>query len=209
MNARLSLPLGLLQGLSALTALGGEPPDSPTDNGPHDVHINMNVSDSVDSDGGSISMARNKLVVKVKGNADAKVASDGGLSIDGTPVAVSDDGRQALKDYYSQGKAVVDQGKAMGKEGVYFAFNTMGNVFASLLTGSEREADKRVEKDARDFQNRAEALCASLDALRQAQDAAGKAVPEFVPYAGVVTAKSVDDCNQDARNGVQVEDAKH
>jgi hypothetical protein len=198
MNMRLCLPLGLLLGLSTFAALGADEPAAPPAGGEHDVHINMHVSDSIDSDGGSISMAGKDVLVKVKGIADARVTADGSLSIGKKPVTVSADGRKALLIYHDQGRSVVDQGKAMGKEGVYFAFNTMGNVFASMLTGSDDEASHRVEKDAKKFQKRAEALCNTLGELRDAQDAVASAVPEFAPYAGVVTAKSVTDCNKDA-----------
>lgn len=195
MNACLRLVMGALLGLSAAAAAADEPATAH-----HDAHVTISVSDSVDSDGGSISMSDKAVVVHVKGSADAHIDGKGDLSIDGKPVTVSEDGRTALVAYHDQARSMVNQGKAIGKEGIHFAFNTLGTVFSSLLTGDADQIDGRVEKKARKLRDQARALCSTLGTLRQAQDSVVASVPEFAPYGGVVTGKSVEDCEKDARD---------
>lgn len=143
--------------------------------------------------GGGISLRNGSVVIKAKGHDTARVSGDGGLRIGDDEVAVSPRGQAALRRYNADAQQFTDEAVDLGLHSADFALHTIGQVFAGLLDGSTDHASREAERGSQVIEAQARALCERLQDLRQAQDAAADAVPEFRPYA-LIRNQDTDDC---------------
>lgn len=142
---------------------------------------------------GSISLKNGAVLVKSRDHGKARVESDGSLQVGGEPVKLTPQGQAALARYNATALAFTDQALNLGMESADFALHTIGEVFNGLVNGNPDQAGKEADRGGWALEQKAKALCARMDQWRQAQDAAALAVPEFRPYAVIVT-RDTQDC---------------
>lgn len=150
-------------------------------------------------DNGSVSLKNGAVVIKVKGQDQARVSGDGKLSIGGTDVTVSPQAQLALAKYNADALVFTDQAKDLGLESANFALHTVGQVFKGLLHGTVDQAGDEADRGSKVIEAKAQLLCQRMDEWRVAQDAAVQVVPEFRPYA-VIGVDDTKDCFVDSKD---------
>jgi hypothetical protein len=156
-------------------------------------HASSSHHGAMSFDKGSISFKHDSVVIKARGQEEARVAGDGTLSIGGDEVALEPQAKAALSRYNAQGSLFVDQAMNLGLDSAGFAVHTVGQVFKGLLEGDPDRAGQEAEQGGHALEEQAKALCGRLDQWREAQDAAATAVPQFRPYA-VIGSNDGHDC---------------
>lgn len=152
------------------------------------------------ADKGSIRLKAESVSVHANSQStDARVGADGRLWIGERAVELSDPAQAALRDYHRDVVALQKHAMAFGAAGAQFGLQTVGEVFAGLLTGKAEQAGARAQARGQAFKAEAKALCGRLDAIRTAQQAAADAAPAFAAYA-VLTRKDIDDCLHDVED---------
>jgi hypothetical protein len=100
-----------------------------------------------------------------------------------------------LLDYRQQVIRLGEAGLAIGSEGGALAARSMRRMLFAVLTGTTARAERQIDADAARIEAKAHALCAELDAVRQAHERATGLVSELRPY-GDISQKDMEDCRQ-------------
>ncbi len=140
-----------------------------------------------------ISIHDGSVAVHARSAPDAEVTTAGDLSIDGKVVAVTNDQRDLLKQYYAQVIAIRNDGIATGKAGAAMAGHAIGSVASGLAHGNPDSIGPAIESRAKGIEAKAMAVCNDVETLRAKQTAIASAVPAFKPYA-LIDANEVKDC---------------
>jgi Protein of unknown function (DUF2884) len=142
---------------------------------------------------GSFNLRDGAVVISAAAAPEARVASDGRLTIDGRDVAVSDAQRAALVRYYDAATGVLQSAMATGAAGAEVGQAAASGVAAGLAKGDVSDLKAKVEAQAEDVRRQATKICESLAEVRAAQDALAAQLPAFGPYT-VVSAEETASC---------------
>ena len=155
---------------------------------------------AADGDGSAIRLQNGDVVITPDARPEARVSAQGTLSIGGRAVVVTPAQRAQLRAYHRDAFAVLRSGLAIGKAGAAMAGSVVGSVIGHLADGSTRGIQHAADQQADRIRQQAAALCAQLDVLRRAQDAAAADLPAFAPYA-VLKSDAARDCRGAAHHG--------
>ena len=160
----------------------------------HDDHHDHASGTQYKPGDGAIDLQDGTVVIRAGGTTgEARVGSDGSLTIDGKPVEINPAGRAALKDYDSAAIAIQDHAVAIGVAGAKFGWNTLRDVVHGLFTGKSDEAGRNAEEGAQALADSVQKLCGRLGGMYKSQQDAAAAIREFQPYA-VISKRQVDEC---------------
>lgn len=190
--ARLNWMAASLMGAMVLTAsLAGCGKDS-----------NLNFISSGDSNllHGGIRIHAGVVTLHADGAPEAALNAAGDLSIDEHAVALNADQRKLVLDYYRNATAIRQHGIETGKAGAAIAGSAISSVAKGLASGDTDSIDKEVDAKTALVTKAAMKICTDLAAIKVAQDALAVQLPAFKPYASIVNAGSVTDCEQDDKN---------
>lgn len=155
------------------------------------------------SDFGSTSIANGGIRVHhgvatlhVSGAPNAAISADGELRIDGRIVSTNPAQQQLLKRYAQAALAVREHGIATGKAGAAVAGAAIQGIAASIASGDSNQIDKHVDAKAKQVEAAANLICLDIVQIRTAQNALATELPAFKPYASILNANQVDDCNK-------------
>lgn len=126
----------------------------------------------------------------------AALSPEGDLLIGGEKVAVTPEQRALLLAFRTRLAGIAEAGAEVGIQGAAIATTAMKEAAKAALSGDTTSIEERMKEDAAAIKIAAQALCARLPALLEAQRAAAEAVPEFQPYA-TMTEKDVLECTVD------------
>lgn len=160
----------------------------------------------------------NGVAVKVNGSHTgrrsdlprAEITPQGGLLIDGKPVAVTPQQQALLNDYRGQLIGIAEAGMDIGAQGADLGFKAAGEALKAVLSGDASDAiEKRVEAQTAGIKAAAKRLCGRMPALLASQQRLAAAVPAFGPYA-TMQQSDIDDCAKDidGENVAGIPDAK-
>ena len=145
---------------------------------------------------GRITISGDEALVHVKGAPDAAIGAAGSLRIGQDVVATTPAQQALLRDYYRNAMAVREHGIATGKAGAATAGQAISSVAKGLASGNTDNIDKEIDAKAARVEQEAQKICLDLVGVKAAQDALATQLPAFKPYAGIVDADAVDDCDK-------------
>jgi hypothetical protein len=145
---------------------------------------------------GSFNVRDGQVVISANPAPEARISSDGRLTIDGRDVAVSEVQRAELVSYYRAATGVLQQAIATGAAGAGVGAAAVSGIAAGFAKGDLSELKGKVEAQANVVRHEAMKICENLADLRTAQDALAAQLPAFQPYA-VVSAHEAASCAED------------
>jgi hypothetical protein len=156
----------------------------------------MNNFGSTSIANGGIRVHHGAATLHVSGAPNAVISADGELRIDGRIVSTNPAQQELLKHYAQAALAVREHGIATGKAGAAVAGAAIQGIAASIASGDSNQIDKHVDAKAKQVEAAANLICLDIVQIRIAQNALATQLPAFKPYAGILNASQVDDCNR-------------
>lgn len=145
---------------------------------------------------GAITLDGNKVTLRAAGAPKATIDADGAFAVDGKAIATTPAERGLLAQYNQSVRSVHETGEAMGKAGVRMATKAVvaGASSAPDSAGNATEAGAgQMEKLSLD-------ICRAMASIKATQDQLATQLATFKPYASIVDASDVRDCEGDAGN---------
>lgn len=133
------------------------------------------------------------VAIHARGAADAILAADGSLRIDGRTVAMTPPQQGLLAGYYRGIEALRRDAIATGAAGIATAGTAIVSVVSGLASGDPDSIGPKVDAKAAKVDAAAAKLCADLVELRKQQEAIVVQLDAFRPYA-LIEASETDDC---------------
>lgn len=151
---------------------------------------------STTMENGAITLHGDTVTLRVAGSPKATIATDGMLAIDGKAVSVTPAERSLLVRYNQSVHSVHDTGLAMGKAGV----ETAAKAVKDKISSTPNQADKTAEAGAGELKKLSLDICKAEATIKDAQDQLAVQLAAFKPYASIVSASDVTDCENDAKD---------
>lgn len=127
------------------------------------------------------------------GDAVARIAADGALSIDGRAIALTAPQQALSKSYYTHATAIGLEGAAMGKAGAQLAGKAVsGAIEAAFKGGDPDQVGKDVDAQTAELEKKAQAMCMHVAELHTTQQALAASLPAFQPFARLDATTSAD-----------------
>jgi hypothetical protein len=145
---------------------------------------------------GAIMLYGDTVTLRVAGSPKATIGADGVFVIDGKAVPATPAERSLLARYNQSVRSVHDTGLAMGRTGI----ETAAKAIKDKLSSAPDRADKAAESGAGDLKKLSLDICKAEAAIKDAQDQLAVQLMAFKPYASIVSAADVTDCENDAKN---------
>lgn len=133
------------------------------------------------------------VAIHAWGAADAILAADGGLHIDGKAVALTPVQQALLEGYYRGIESLRHDAIATGAEGIATAGTAIVSVVSGLASGDPDSIGPKIDAKAAKVEAAAAKLCSDLAELRKQQEAIVAQLEAFRPY-GSIEASEADDC---------------
>ena len=146
---------------------------------------------------GAIMLYGDTVTLRVAGSPKATIGADGAFAIDGKAVPATPAERSLLARYNRSVRSVHDTGLAMGKTGIETAAKAIKD---KLSSAPDQAADKAAESGAGDLKKLSLDICKAEAAIKDAQDQLAVQLAAFKPYASIVSAADVTDCENDAKD---------
>jgi hypothetical protein len=135
------------------------------------------------------------IAVHARNAPDAIVASDGTLTIDGKPIALTPTQNEHLRAYFGAAEALRKDAFATGMAGLATAGTAITSVVKGLASGEPDKIDRDVNAQAAKVEVAATKICADLGELQVHQDAIAADLAVFRPYA-TLTAQDARKCDR-------------
>ncbi|MEO5558198.1 MAG: hypothetical protein ABIO49_00800 [Dokdonella sp.] len=132
------------------------------------------------------------VAIHARGAADAILAADGSLSIDGKILATTPPQQGLLEGYYRGIDAMRRDAIATGAAGIATAGTAIVSVVSGLASGDPDSIGPKVDAKAAKVDAAAAKLCADLEELRKQQEAIVVQLDAFRPYASIGTSETED-----------------
>ncbi|HEY0197756.1 MAG TPA: DUF2884 family protein [Rhodanobacter sp.] len=166
----------------------------------HDSDINIISSGNSNLVNGGIRLHDGLVTLHAKGSPDATISATGDLGIDQHAVEVNANQRSLLQQYYRNAAAVRQHGIETGKAGAAIAGQAISSVAKGIAKGDTDQIDKEIDAKTAVVTQTALKICGDLAGIKTAQDALASQLPAFKPYAAIVDAGAVIDCEKDAKD---------
>ena len=154
---------------------------------------------------GTITLRNDEVTLHAPSAPVALINAAGDLSIDRRPTAVNAAQRALLQDYYRNVLAVNEHGIAAGMAGAAVAGQAIQGVLQGVVGGNTDHIDKEIHAKSQKVAQSALQTCQDLASIKAAQDSLAAQLAAFKPYAGIVEASSINDCEGCGRSTRVVE----
>ncbi len=154
-----------------------------------------NAPDTV-MENGAITLDGNQVTLRVAGSPKATIYADGAFAIDGNTVATTPAERSLLARYNQSVRSVHDTGLVMGKAGVRMATRAV----VAGTSSTPDSADKVAEAGVGQMEKLNLDICRATASIKTTQDQLATQLATFKPYASIVDASDVTDCESDAKS---------
>lgn len=143
---------------------------------------------------GDIALRKDEVALHAPGAPEALIDAAGDLRIDRQPTTLNATQRALVQDYYRNVLAMNDHGIAMDMAGAVAAGQAAKSIAQDVASGDTANIDKKIQ--AKSPQETAAALktCQDLASIKAAQDSLAGQLAAFKPYAGIIEASNVGDC---------------
>jgi hypothetical protein len=149
---------------------------------------------------GGIRLHDGQVTLHAKGAPDATISATGDLGIDEHVVEVNAEQRNLLQQYYRNAAAVRQHGIETGKAGAAIAGQAISSVAKGVTSGNTDQIDKEIDAKTAIVTQTALKICGDLAGIKTAQDGLAANLPAFKPYAAIVEADAVTDCEKDSKD---------
>ncbi|MEO6688221.1 MAG: DUF2884 family protein [Dokdonella sp.] len=133
------------------------------------------------------------VAIHAHGAADAILAADGSLRIDGKAIAMTPAQQSLLEAYYHGVEILRHDAIATGAAGIATAGTAIVSVVSGLASGDPDSIGPKVDAKAAKVEAAAMKLCVDLAALHKQQEAIVVQLEAFRPYA-LIEEGDADDC---------------
>lgn len=154
-----------------------------------------NVPDTT-MENGAITLRGDTVTLHVDGKPKAVIDADGSFIVDGKTIATTPAERQLLTRYVDGVRGVHATGVAMGKTGIGMAAKAVMAAASSSSTATDKAADA----DSDHMTSLSRQICMDTASIKAAQDQLAAQLDAFRPYAGIVAASDVADCQSNNKN---------
>lgn len=165
----------------------------------HDSGFNFISTGNTSIDNGAITVRGDSVRLHPDTGSTATIDSSGNFAVDDKPVQVTPADRNLLQQYYAAATAVREHGITTGKAGAGIAGAAIKGAVSSMAGGDDH-AENQVQAQADKVERAAMKICDDLAHIRGAQNQLAAQMPAFKPYAGLITADSVNDCRKDGND---------
>lgn len=148
----------------------------------------------------NIGLSNGQVILHAHDAPDAIISANGDLQIDRQPITINQDERQLLKSYYDNATMITADGIATGKAGAAVGAQALKSVATRLADGNPDQIKQDVEAKAQAVKDAALKICRDLGNIKTNQDQLAAQLPAFKPYANVISADSVNDCEKDQKD---------
>ncbi|KRE90584.1 hypothetical protein ASG87_18700 [Frateuria sp. Soil773] len=142
---------------------------------------------------GAITMRGDTVTLRVTGSPKAVIDADGTFTVDGNTVPTTPAERELLASYNRSVHSVHEAGLAMGMTGGEIAAKAV----AAKLSSTQ---DKAAEDGAGEIKKLTRDICKAQAAIKSTQDQLAAQLAAFAPYAKIIDASDVSDCESDAKD---------
>lgn len=132
------------------------------------------------------------VAIHARGAADAILAADGSLRIDGKTVTLTPPQQGLLEGYYHAIDGLRRDAIATGAAGIATAGTAIVSVVSGLASGDPDSIGPKVDAKAAKVDAAAAKVCADLAELRKQQEAIVVQLDAFRPYASIEASESED-----------------
>ena len=144
---------------------------------------------------GAITLRGDTVTLHVEGKPKAVIDADGSFIVDGKTIATTPAERQLLTRYVDGVRGIHATGVSMGKTGISMAAKAV-----AAASSSSTAADKAANEGSDRMTSLSRQICMDTAAIKAAQDELAAQLDAFRPYAGIVTASDVADCQSDGKD---------
>ena len=145
---------------------------------------------------GAIKLYGDTVALQVAGSPKATIGADGAFAIDGKAVSVTPAERELLVRYNQSVHSVHDTGLAMGRSGI----ETAAKAIKDKISSTPDQANQTAEAGADELKKLNLDICKAEAAIKDTQDQLATQLAAFKPYASIVSASDVTDCENGASN---------
>jgi hypothetical protein len=145
---------------------------------------------------GAITLYGNTVALRVMGASKATIDADGTFAVDGKTVATTPAERSLLVQYNQSVRSVHATGLAMGEAGIRMTTKAI----AASASSARGNADKAAEAGTDKMKELGLDICKAQASIKAAQDQLATQLAAFKPYASIVEASDIADCESDAKD---------
>jgi hypothetical protein len=131
---------------------------------------------------------------------DATISANGELQIDQQPVTTSAGERELLKSYYENAMKIRTDAIATGKAGAAVGAQALKSVANRLASGDPDQIKQDVNAKTQIVKASVLKLCQDIGNTKTAQDQLSTQLSAFKPYANIISADDVNDCEKDQQS---------
>lgn len=140
---------------------------------------------------GDITLSKDEVALHTRGAPEALINAAGDLRIDQQPTTLNAAQRTLLQDYYRNVLAMNEHGITTDMAGAAATGHAIKSVAQGIASG---DTDKKLQAKSPQETEAALKTCQDLVSIKAAQDSLAGQLAAFKPYAGIIEAGNVSDC---------------
>lgn len=147
-------------------------------------------------------MRKDDVTLHVPSAPRALISAAGDLSIHRRPTTLNAVQRVLLQDYYRNVLAMNEHERATDMAGAPAAGHAIKSVVRDIASGNTGNIDKKIQAKSPQVTEATSKTCHDLAGIKAAQDSLAVQLAAFKPYAGIIEANTISDCEaMAARHG--------
>jgi hypothetical protein len=143
---------------------------------------------------GDITLRKDEVALHTPSAPEALINAAGDLRIDQQPTTVNTVQRALLQDYYRNVLAMNDHGMTTDMAGAVAAGQAAKSVAQDIASGDTDHIGKKIQAKSPQETEAALKTCQDLVSIKTAQDSLAGQLAAFKPYAGIIEAGNLSDC---------------
>lgn len=143
---------------------------------------------------GDITLRKDDVALHVPGAPEALIDAAGELSIDRQPTTVNAVQRALLQDYYRNVLAINEHDLATDVADAAATGHAIKSVVRDIASGNAGNIDKKIQARSPQVAEAILKTCHDLAGIKAAQDSLAGQLAAFKPYAGIIEASAISDC---------------
>lgn len=139
-------------------------------------------------------MRKDDVTLHVPGAPEALISAAGDLSINRQPTTINAAQRALLQDYYRNVLAINEHDLTTDMAGAAATGHAIKSVVRDIASGNTGNIDKKIQAKSPQVAEAILRTCHDLAGIKAAQDSLAGQLAAFKPYAGIIGASAVSDC---------------
>lgn len=143
---------------------------------------------------GDITLRKDDVALHVPGAPEALISAAGDLRIDRQPATVNAVQRALLQDYYRNVLAINEHDLATDMTDAAATGHAIKSAVQDLADGNTSNIDKKIQAKSPQVAGAILKTCHDLAGIKAAQDSLAGQLAAFKPYAGIIGASAISNC---------------